>query len=137
LVEAGWVLRPTVEGLGLEPPAGLEDEDAIAKKLDELGIELFPEEMPSRTWDEIADAGREFFDRIWYERKLVYLAEPASEHKTSPNIIAGMLKAMREVEEKYGKDNLKVENDFDWGMINGKLSALRWLEGNEWDFLDT
>jgi hypothetical protein len=28
-------------------------------------------------------------------------------------------------------------DDFHWGMINGKLSALRWVTGSEWDFLDT
>lgn len=28
-------------------------------------------------------------------------------------------------------------SDFEWGMINGKLSTLRWLLGDEWDFLDT
>jgi hypothetical protein len=26
---------------------------------------------------------------------------------------------------------------FEWGMINGKLSALRWVLGSECDFLDT
>jgi hypothetical protein len=28
-------------------------------------------------------------------------------------------------------------SDFDWGYMQGKFSALRWVLGSEWDFLDT
>jgi hypothetical protein len=45
--------------------------------------------------------------------------------------------AMRTVEDRYGPNNVGPWNDWDWGFINGKLSALRWLLGSEWDFLDT
>jgi len=38
---------------------------------------------------------------------------------------------------KYGKDNFGPWDDFEWGMINGKLSAIRWMLGDEWDMLDT
>ncbi|GGG65777.1 hypothetical protein GCM10011374_32110 [Kocuria dechangensis] len=27
--------------------------------------------------------------------------------------------------------------DFEIGMLNGKMSPLRWVLGSEWDFLDT
>ena len=43
----------------------------------------------------------------------------------------------RKVEARYGKENFGPYSDFEWGMINGKLSALRWVLGDEWDFLDT
>jgi hypothetical protein len=39
--------------------------------------------------------------------------------------------------EQYGAKNLFLANDFDWGMLNGKLSALRWVLGDDWDNLDT
>jgi len=43
----------------------------------------------------------------------------------------------KRVEAQYGKGSLGPYSDFEWGMINGKLSALRWVLGDEWDFLDT
>jgi hypothetical protein len=52
-------------------------------------------------------------------------------------VLKGALKAARDVERRYGKKNLGPWDDFDWDIINGKLSALRWVLGDEWDMLDT
>ena len=47
------------------------------------------------------------------------------------------LKAARKTEDEVGRDLLGPWDDFEWGMINGKLSAIRWVLGDEWDMLDT
>ena len=44
-------------------------------------------------------------------------------------------KAAQRIVDKY--DDTGPWDDFEWGMLNGKLSALRWVLGDEWDMLDT
>lgn len=45
--------------------------------------------------------------------------------------------AARKTELRSGKKNLGLWDDFEWGMIHGKLSARRWVRGDDWDRLDT
>jgi hypothetical protein len=48
-----------------------------------------------------------------------------------------------QLEAKYGRDTLREpigeghDQAWQYGFISGKLSALRWVLGSEWDFLDT
>lgn len=112
-------------------------------------VEWLPDdENPGEEWpmmlrrndDAIADAAGEFADVIWYDRKLVLLANLKDGSETiDSGIYEGMLKAMKRTEKKYGKKKLRnyYHNDFEWGMLNGKLSALRWVLGDDWDMLDT
>ena len=96
-----------------------------------------PDEPALRDVDEISAAVGKFFDRVWYERKLLETPDEMRARGVPEDIIEGMLAGMKRVEEEQGKEVLAPVNDFEWGMINGKLSALRWVLGDEWDFLDT
>jgi len=86
--------------------------------------------LPMRTRDDIGAAAEEFCDKVWYNRQQL-LYDRRQIRRTDGEDVA------RCIEDKYGKANLGPYDDFEWGMINGKLSALRWVLGDEWDMLDT
>ena len=119
----------------------------------DLMIEQEWVEEPRRL-TEIVDAIDEFVTKVWYNRHQVRREQieegkinlvdkeifPVKDHARRPiqrDIWQGALKAAAKVEKKYGLENLGPWDDFEWGMLNGKLSALRWVLGDEWDMLDT
>jgi hypothetical protein len=103
---------------------------------------------------EIVDTIDELVTKVWYSRhqmrrhaieagriKLVDKETfPVKDHAQRPiqrDVWEGALKAAAKAEKKYGAENLGPWSDFEWGMLKGKLSALRWVLGDEWDMLDT
>lgn len=122
---------------------------------DHLADAIFEHEWTEelRSLGEISAAIEEMIEKIWYDRhsmrasqiekgkiKIIPRAEWSS-GKHSGTIVddiwMGALKAAKKVERRYGRDNLGPWTNFEWGMLNGKLSALRWVLGDEWDMLDT
>ena len=94
--------------------------------------------MKFRTVKQMSEAMEGLETKIWYDRhQMLMQMEKTAKKKTPPDIIKGAIKAAKEAEKKYGKKNLGPHTDFDWGMLNGKLSALRWVFGEDWDMLDT
>jgi hypothetical protein len=103
---------------------------------------------------EIQEAMDLLFHQVWYnrhqvarekiERGITKIVEqetfPVKDHLRRPiqrNVWEMAQKAAKKVEKQYGRENLGPWDDFEWGMVNGKLSALRWVLGEEWDMLDT
>lgn len=116
--------------------------------LDEVQFEYdFTEE--TRGLSEILNAMDEFVDKIWFNRHCnrAYHIEngnieivPDGTERYGNDVIhesiwAGAVKAAQRVTDKY--DDTGPWDDFEWGMLNGKLSALRWVLGDDWDMLDT
>ena len=108
----------------------------------------------TRRLTEILKAIDELTTKVWYTRHQVLRQSiqrgktkiveketfPVKNHLRRPiqrDIWEGALKAAAAVEKEYGLENLGPWTDFEWGMLNGKLSALRWTLGEEWDMLDT
>lgn len=112
-----------------------------------------------RTLSEISDAMDRLVDQVWYNRhkNLAWKIE-RGKHKivtrkeweanwqknktyiqkhTIDSVWRGAQQAATKAEKKLGEGNYGPWSDFEWGMLNGKLSALRWALGHEWDMLDT
>ena len=95
--------------------------------------------LTPRTYDEIGEAIEKLIDIVWYNRCHVPMFENINigKEKCGPEVWKRALKAAEKVRAKYKEEELGPFDDFEWGMINGKLSALRWVCGDEWDMLDT
>jgi hypothetical protein len=85
------------------------------------------------------EAEQEYFDRLWYYRSTRGDAGGSDDPVDTydPKLRRQVLAARTRIETRYGKQTLQPLDEFDLGMISGKLSALRWVIGDEWDFLDT
>ncbi|WP_298364330.1 PIN domain-containing protein [uncultured Bradyrhizobium sp.] len=111
-------------------------------------------DFPPRRFVEITEAIEKLIDQVWYNRHQVWneklqsgeavLIEDHEERGKDPfglttnrSIWEMAEHSARRKEEQYGPGELGPWDDFEWGMINGKLSALRWVLGDEWDMLDT
>ena len=100
--------------------------------LHELEFEEYAE-VPRPT-DEIVELIGELIDKVWYNRHLFFRQQVREGRETcNPEIMAGAIKSAKKMEKKYGRKNLGPYSDFDWGMMNGKLSALRWVLGEDWE----
>jgi hypothetical protein len=116
------------------------------------GFQDFAADFEPRSRSEILAMEHELVDKIWYDRhmlrqqlidegKITLVKElPGGCYK--PQLIKseiwnGARKAASRVRKQYGLKNLGPYDKFEWGMLNGKLSALRWVLGDDWDSLDT
>jgi hypothetical protein len=131
----------------------------LGEALNKFRPDEFAEVMIEQTWIEpprrhveISESISKLLDQVWYNRHQVWneklqsgearLIENHEERGKDPfglrihrSVWEGAERSARRLEQKYGPDELGPWDDFDWGMINGKLSALRWVLGEEWDSL--
>jgi hypothetical protein len=129
-----------------------------------LGLLELRREMKKRSVAAIEDAVKDVEDKAWY---YTYVRFTKDNKKEDSKIRKQAQRAAAKIEKRYdqkiqreitkiekrvGKSPLRKmpaklkrflipsllpKDELDWGMTLGKLSALRWVLGYEWDVLDT
>ena len=101
-------------------------------------VEFLPDEenegeispMILRRSDEAISAMyQEYWDMVWWNRHQ-YRHQKTRTKCTGRDGIG--CEAAARIEKQYGRENLGW-NDIDWGVLQGKLSALAWVMGSEWE----
>jgi hypothetical protein len=114
--------------------------------MEEIKWEFEYQEEP-RLLSEIMEAEHLMFRQVWYNplepahrdrtRKVqgrhggrVEQAPQAPSEDCRRYCLGRALAAAKRTEDEVGVENLGPWSDFEWGMLNGKLSALRWVMGD-------
>ena len=110
---------------------GMQCEDYHEKFIDyDISVEM-------RTEEEIGEYMDEAFDRVWLVRKQVLFEQMLCGQTTiDVNILKGCMESIDKVCEKYNIDFKEPVSDWHYGYWSGILAALRWVMGDEKDFLD-
>ncbi|PZU42250.1 MAG: hypothetical protein DI574_02395 [Acidovorax sp.] len=134
----------------------------LAECLRRIDPSMVSELVWEQTWDieprglhDLLKAEDLLFHQVWFNRHMnlrweiehgkVKVVDRATWEKRGSNnskyiidsVWEGAQRAAAKTLRKYGKENFGPWDDFEWGMVNGKLSAIRWMLGDEWDMLDT
>lgn len=89
--------------------------------------------MSRRTHAEIAEEAERLFRLVWYER---YTRDPPDPKRCGHETVQGAALHAQRIEALEGGQAAlceRMRTNYDVGVLNGMLAALRWARGWDWD----
>jgi hypothetical protein len=136
LLRAGWSVRPTMSGLAMTPSPELCTEEVldtyetIEDYLNALGIDEEINHLPTRTLLEVLDAEEECWERIAWDTRSANRAVANPNPKVIPFVTTDWQHCQQCIEERYGRDSLTLADDYERGVLHGRVATLRWVRGD-------
>lgn len=135
LIESGSPIKLTAGGVAFQPSTlpvdTSEDPDEVAEQLKPLGIHEQVRAIPSRSFAELQSAEKKLADHVDYDQLDSDFRN--LEHPLCSCCQEDKEEQMTKLEQQYGRRHLLVPNDYERGVLHGKLEAIRWVLGDEWE----
>lgn len=74
-----------------------------------------------RSFKQVCDEYRTLWDKVWWNRH-IRNGEPETGRSMA-----------RILEDRHGREFLNSDNDIEWGVCLGKMMALAWVLGSDWE----
>src|SRR3970282_1107560 len=79
----------------------------------------------------IRKAYNEFWDKVWYNRHMIWAHKVRAGRDrldaSGRKLFAKAERGARRIEKKYGGPAKLRWDDFEWGLLTGRMSALAWV----------
>lgn len=78
---------------------------------------------------DISQEYKRLWDKVWWNRHMSH-HKPGCECSDEPSVGCD---AARALVDRYGLEFLDPGDPVEWGIAQGKMMALAWVHGSEWD----